>query len=280
LELTPNALRFYTEKGRVKKRKENVKEIQIVDIESIERDENEFSITWKGADYAFVSEDAKLVEAVYAKVTEVLKEHKKPLDDIETVNQTQIELNETLRMSIELVDSLFDILRSLHGRTEWNRIEACLKRSEENIRNLACQNIETINLDFTKLTSAIKEHNSKETSRETYSILKELYEYFSGLTSEKGSLEQIHPNYHDAKITILTYYVLNDVILGTIVEDEEIRKEINELVMMLTDLSKEASPKIDVDAIKESIDKLCAEKEEENIIEESRAVFIQQLTGY
>lgn len=280
MELTPNALRFYTEKGRVKKRKENVKEIQIGEIESIERAENEFSITSKGADYAFVLENAQLVEAIYAKVTEALKEHKKPLDDKETVNQTQIELNETLRKSLKMVDSLFDILRSLHGRTDWNCIEACLKRSEENIRNLACQKIETINLGFTKLTSAIKEHNSKETSKETYSILKELYEYFSGLASENESLEQIHPNYHDAKTTILTYYVLNDVILGTIVGDEEIQKEINELVMMLNDLSKEASPKIDVDAIKENIDKLCAEKEMENIIEESRAAFIQQLTGY
>ena len=73
---------------------------------------------------------------------------------------------------------------------------------------------------------------------------------------------------------------MNDIILGTIVGDEEIRKEINELVMMLNDLSKEANPKINVDAIKESIDKLCVEKEKENIIEESRAVFIQQLTGY
>ena len=280
MELTPNALRFYTEKGHLKKRKENVKEIQIADIESIERDENEFSITWKGTDYAFVSENAKLVEAVYAKVAEALKEHKKPLDDKETVNQTQIELSETLRISLEMVDSLFDILRSLHGRTEWNRIEAYLKPSEESIRNLACQKIETINLDFTKLTLAIKEHNSKEASKETYNILKELYEYYSGLTSKNESLEQIHPNYHDAKTTILTYYALNDIILGTIVGDEEIRKEINELVMMLNDLSKEANPKINVDAIKESIDKLCVEKEKENIIEESRAVFIQQLTGY
>jgi hypothetical protein len=280
LELTGDTLRFYTKKGRVKKRKENLKEILIADIENIERDENEFSINWKGTDYAFVSENGEFVEAICAKVTEALKERKKALDDTENVNRTRSELVELLRIALEIVNSLFDILRSLQGQIDWNRIKVCFKRSEENIRNFTCQRIETPNLDFAKLSLAIKDHDPKETSEETYSVLKSLYEHFSGLTSKNGSLEQIHPNYHDAKTIVLTYYTLNDIILGTTVGDEEIRKEINEFVMMLDDISKEADSKINVDAIKESINRLCVEKENEKIIEESRAVFIKQLAEY
>ena len=280
LELTGDTLRFYTEKGRVKKRKENLKEIQIADIENIERDEKEFSINWKGTDYAFVSENGEFVEAIYAKVTEALKERKKALDDTEKVNQTRSELIELLRIAVEIVNSLFDIIRSLQGQIDWNRIKVHLKHSEENIRNSTCQRIETPNLDFTKLSLAMKNHDPKETSKETYSILKSLYEHFSELTSENELLEQIHPNYHDAKTTVLAYYTLNDIILGMAVGDEEIRKEINEFVLMLDDLSKEADSKINVDAIKEIINRVCIEKENEKIIEESRAIFIQQLAEY
>jgi hypothetical protein len=70
---------------------------------------------------------------------------------------------------------------------------------------------------------------------------------------------------------------LNDIILGTIVGDEEIGKESNELVMMLDDLSKGTGLKINVDAIKDVINKLGVAQEKESVIEESRAVFVQQL---
>lgn len=277
LELTGNTIKFYIEKGRVKKRKEIVREIPTAEIESIDRVGTEFSITWKGVAYAFVSEKAELVEAIYEKVTEALKEQRKTLDDKEAASQTRSELTKILSVAIEIVDSLFDILRSLQGRVEWNRVEGYLKRSEENVRSFTCQKIGTINLDFTKLSLTIKEHHPKETSKETYSLLKSLYEYFSGLTSKNEFLEQSYPNYHNAKTIILSYYTLNDIILGSTVGDEEIGKEINELVMMLDDLSKGANFKINVDAITAVLNKLDMEKGKESVIEESRAVFKQQL---
>jgi len=65
--------------------------------------------------------------------------------------------------------------------------------------------------------------------------------------------------------------------LGTIVGDEEVGKESNELVIMLDDLSKATNLKIDVDAIRNIIDKLGTEKGKESVIQESRAIFRQQL---
>jgi hypothetical protein len=104
-----------------------------------------------------------------------------------------------------------------------------------------------------------------------------LYEYFSGLTSTNEFLDQIHPNYQDAKTIILAHYTLNDIILGTIVGDEEIEKEGDELVIMMDDISRRTDLKINVDAIKDIIHKLGMEKGKESIIAESRAVFRQQL---
>jgi len=278
LEFIDNTtIRFYIEKGLFKKRKKIAREIPITDIENIEQVGNEFRIKWKGVTDIFAMEKAELVGTINERVTEALKEQRKMLEDKEAAKQKRNELTKILSVAIEIVDSLFDVLRSLQGRVDWNRVEGYLKRSEENVRSLAGQKIGTINLEFTKLSLAIKERLPEEISKESYSILRSLYEYFSGLTSKNEFLEQIHPNYHDAKTTILLYYTLNDIILGTIVGDQEIGKESNELVMMLGDLSKGTDLKINVEAIKDIINKLGMEKGEESVIEESRAVFRQQL---
>ena len=278
LEFIDNTtIRFYIEKGLFKKRKKIAREIPITDIENIEQVGNEFRIKWKGVTDIFAMEKAELVGTINERVTEALKEQRKMLEDKEAAKQKRNELTKILSVAIEIVDSLFDVLRSLQGRVDWNRVEGYLKRSEENVRSLAGQKIGTINLEFTKLSLAIKERLPEEISKESYSILRSLYEYFSGLTSKNEFLEQIHPNYHDAKTTILLYYTLNDIILGTIVGDEEIGKESNELVMMLGDLSKGTDLKINVEAIKDIINKLGMKKGEESVIEESRAVFRQQL---
>jgi hypothetical protein len=133
-------------------------------------------------------------------------------------------------------------------------------------------------LDFKKLSLATKRHLPVEVSKETYSILKSLNEYFNESASSKNELpEQTHPNYNDAKTTVIAYYTLNDIILGIIVGDEQIGKETNELVKLMAKLSEETNLKMDIDAIKDWANKLRVEEGKESVIEESRAVFLQQL---
>jgi len=278
LELSGDTIKFHPDKERFKKQKEIAKEIPLADVENIDRMANEISITWKGVTETFVMQKAELAITIYERITAALEEQRKMLEDNEAAKQKQNEVTKKLlSIAIEIVDSLFDVLRSLQGRVDLNRLEGYLERSEENIRGFTDLNIGTINLDLTKLSLAIKEHLLEETSKEIIILLRSLYEYFSGLTSQNEIFEQTHPNYQDAKTTILAYYTLNDIILGTIVGDKEIGKERNALVMMLDDLSKGTDLKINVDAIKDVINKLGKEKGQESVIEESRAVFRQQL---
>jgi hypothetical protein len=135
------------------------------------------------------------------------------------------------------------------------------------------QKIGSTNLDFSKLSLAVKEHLPKE----TYGLLRTLYEYFCVLASKNEFLDEIHPNYHDAKTIILAYYTLNDIILGTIVGDDETGRESNELVMLLEDLPMGTDLKMNVSALKDVINKLGIEKGKESAVEESRMVFRQQL---
>ena len=104
-----------------------------------------------------------------------------------------------------------------------------------------------------------------------------LHDYFNRLARSNESLKKVHPNYHDAKTTIIAYYLLNDIILARIVGDKEIGREHNELAMMVDNLSKGTNLKINVAAIKLVIAKLDVEKDKEGIIKETRFVFKQQL---
>jgi len=279
LEFIDNTIKFHISKGRLRKRKELVREIPMADIEGMDRVGKEISITWKGITDIFVIEETESAGAIFKKIPKASREQKKVFEDKEVAKQKRNEISKTVSITMNIADSLFDILRSLHGWVDWNRVEGFLKRSEENAARLTDQKMETIELDFTKLSLAIKERLPEETSKETYNLLRLLHDYFGGLDSENEFLKEIHPNYYDAKTTIQAHYLLNDIVLGTILEDEEIGKEHNELMMTLEDLSRGTGLKININAIKDVIAKLGGEKGKEIAIEKSRAVFRQQLNN-
>jgi len=278
LEFIDDTIKFHISKGRLRKRREVIREIPMADIEGMNRVGKEISITWKGITDIFVIEETESAGAIFKRIPKASREQKKVFEDKEVAKQKRNEISKTLSITMNITDSLFDILTSLHGWVDWKRVEGFLKRSEENAGKLtADQEMKTIELDFTKLSLAIKERLPEETSKETYNLLRLLHDYFRGLDSENEFLKEIHPNYYDAKTTIQAHYLLNDIILGTILEDEEIGKEHNELLITLEDLAKGAGLKININAIKNVIAKLGAEKGKESVIKKSRAVFRRQL---
>jgi hypothetical protein len=277
LEFIDNTIKFHVEKGRLRKRKELVREIPMADIEGMDRVGKEISITWKGTTDIFVIEETESAGTIFNRIPKASREQKKVFEDKEVAKQKRNEISKTVSIAMNIADSLFDILRSLHGWVDWDRVEGFLKCSEENAARLTDQEMKTIELDFTKLSSAIKEHLPEETSKEAYNLLRLLHDYFGGLDSENEFLKEIHPNYHDAKTAIQAHYLLNDIVLGTLLEDEEIGKEHNELLITLEDLSKGTGLKININAIKDVIAQLGVDKEKERVVKESRAVFRKQL---
>jgi hypothetical protein len=279
IELVDNTIKFYVEQGRFKRQRQIAKEIPLADIETVERVENELNVTWKGVTDRFVIEQAELAETMRTKITEVLDAQKKVLEiKEEAQKQKHNDLVQALSSALKITDSLFDILRSLNGRVDWNRVESTFKCSKEAFRRFSDQK-GAVNLDYAKLSSAVTEHLPEDISKEAYGILKALFEHFNGLSSQDKSPAQIHPDPEDAKKVILAYYTLNDIILGMVVGDEEVGKESNELVAVLDDLAKATGLTIDVAAVKDVVAKLGVAQEKESAIEESRALFIKQLNA-
>jgi hypothetical protein len=242
------------------------------------RTENELTITWKGVTDIFSIEEP-VAGTVFEMVPQTSIEQRRVFEDEEFAKNKHNELVNMLSVAMETVDSLFNILRSLDGWVDWNRVESFLKHTQENSRHLKDQKTGISVLDFTKLSLAIRDRQRQEISKETYSILRFLYDYFSELATADESLEQTHPNYHDAKTTIQAYYLLNDIILGMTIGDR-VEKEIITLTAKLENLSKNAGLRIDIDALKDLIDKVGVEREKESVIEESRIVFRKQLKDF
>jgi hypothetical protein len=178
LEFIDNTIKFHIEKGRLRKRKILVREIPMADIEGMDRVGNELSITWKGTTDIFVIEETELAGTIFKRIPKTSREQKKMFEDKEVAKQKRNEISKIVSVAMEIADSLFDILRSLHGWVEWNRVEGYSKRSEENAGRLTDQKMKTIELDFTKLSLAIKERLPEEISKETYNLLRLLHDYF------------------------------------------------------------------------------------------------------
>ena len=133
-----------------------------------------------------------------------------------------------------------------------------------------------LNMDFSKIASAIKTQIPKETSNEVYSILKATYGYFNDLSLDIESKEN-HPNFHDAKAVISAYLMLNDLLLGKVVGDKENNEEISQLESVLQNLAAETNFKVNIEELKSTINKIDVNSNKESVIERSREIFKQQL---
>ena len=112
LEFIDNTIKFHISKGRLRKRKELVREIPMADIEGMDRVGKEISITWKGITDIFVIEETESAGTIFKKIPKASREQKKVFEDKEVAKQKRPEISETISITMNVTDSLFDILTS------------------------------------------------------------------------------------------------------------------------------------------------------------------------
>jgi hypothetical protein len=186
------------------------------------------------------------------------------------------ELLGVIKASIGIVDLSFDILMGLQKkRINWQRLEDYSKDLGENF-SFTGQSMPTLNLNFQKISSAIKRQVPKETSKEADNILKVIHGYFGSLSLDDDIKESV-PNFLSAKTIILSYYTLNDLLLGKVVGDKETKKEIHQLESVLQILANNTEFKVNIEELKASIDKVIPENDLQSVIDGSRGIFKEQL---
>ncbi len=280
IEFTDTAVKFYVVSGRFRKQRKIERDIPLAEIESVERLGDDLSVMWKGTTETFAIKQSSQVDTVYAGLTANLAKRKEETETHVTLNEneTRTKLAQMTVNAIEIADFLFKILRNLHGRTDWKLVEDSYKQFEEKAVKFASLNANKLSLDLRPLSLAIQEHRAKDAAKETFASLKALYYGFYAVVTSVNGSEQLHPNPSDANHTIQSVYVVNDIMLGAIVGDEEITKENIELLKILDDLAKLPDSKIDVNAVKSSVEKIGTDKEkQEQFVEDIRLMLEQQL---
>jgi hypothetical protein len=276
LEFVDGVLKFSVERGRFKKKSEVLREISLTDIESVTLNGNELSVTWKGVADIFIVEKPLSADPIFEEVDVALKKQMQTLETEKAVSVAPKGLIDLIKASFDTTDSLFDILRSLHGRIDWTRVGDLLKRSGEIAKGLSNETYGSVKMEFAKSEAAMKNNHPEEISKEVYENLKSLNDYLNQIALNNVLPEKTHPNYEDAKRMLLAYYVLNDIIIGIVVGDKEIDKERREFTAMLEALEKTMALDIDHDPLTKIADLLVSEKVDESLILEDRTIFKQQ----
>jgi hypothetical protein len=273
--ITDGVLKFYVETGRFRKHRQIIREIPFAEVENVEQQGNDLSIFWKDTKDVFAIAKPSQVEPVLQRIMAALKEHTR---ETETKIVTDQQGKETTQLTVKILDtsdSLFSILKNLHGRLDWNLMETNFQSVQENVKNLANQP-NSLCIDLTQLSAAVQERRLKEISGTTFDVLKALYVHFDELFSPSENAEQFHLNCQDSRMIMQANYISNDMLLGAVVGDNTLEKEGAELMKILDSLSKLPGSKIDTNAIKAELDKLCAEKENRVAIVEDMHLMLGQ----
>jgi hypothetical protein len=209
-------------------------------------------------------------------INKTFEKRQKLIEDIGKVDLRKNELLVVLNASIDIVDLMFDILVGLQKkRVNWQLLEDCTKGFGADL-SFTGQTMPSLNLNLQKISSLIKRQLPKETSKEAYMVLKIINEYFESLNLNDEIKESV-PNFLEAKAIILSYYTLNDLLLGKVVGDKENKKEINQLVSVLQILTNNTEFKVNIEKLKNSIDEVVPESNLESEIDNCREIFKEQL---
>jgi hypothetical protein len=277
-EVSGNTVKFFAAKGFGKKQWILVREIPVLEIEQIKNMDNELSVTWKGVavpESFFTKEKTDSFGKLVEQINGILEDQRKTVETNEKTALRKKELLGVVNSSIGIVDLSFNVLIGLQDkRINWQQLEAYSNGFGESI-NLTGQTLAPLNLDFSKIASAVKTQAANEVSKEAFNILKTVYEYFNALNPDED-IKENQPNFQTAKTLILAYFLLNDLLFGKFVGDKETSVETSELETALQSLG-EANFKVDVEELKRSMDKISLEDDKQKLIEDNRAIFKEPL---
>lgn len=279
LEFVNNSLRFYIKKGRIKKQQQLVKEIEMEDVKEADLEGKELSITWKESHDIFILDNVESSDALLGKVLTASKEPGEKSENVIIVKPQSNEVRKILSVGMDTTDFFFDILRNLNGYVDWDHVEDLTNKSARRLIEVREQENLFLELDFSNFKSALNERSHQKVTKEILDLLRIMQDHFVNAESENTNFRDSHPNFFDARKAIQAYYILNDIGLGSILNDEGVIEEQTELFMTLKDLEKMANLKININSIKAIINKLYKENGKESLIIKSRKVFRNQLNA-
>jgi hypothetical protein len=283
MEFVDNTIKFYLEKGTVKKKKQTAITLSISDIESLRQEKKQLIVVWNGVTDTFTLQKPEKLAELYAKVNAALSERKPTPEQAaekraeEEHVQKRVEIPQMILAVTEIIDPLFDTLKSLQRKINWGHVENCLKIAEEKADAFAEQKPGSLNLKFAKAFAAAKSHVPDEVGKETYVLLMAIRGYFKDLLSDDDPKVIVHPSNKDALDAVQAYLTLNDIFLGVEVADEVLAKENAEFLKMLKRMEEETGASLNGTALGIAANRIAKAKDKENAVSEAKNLFKQQV---
>jgi len=214
--------------------------------------------------------------ATFKIINRTFEKRQKLIVDNEKISLRRNELLEVINASILIVDLSFDILIGLQKKQiNWQLLENYSKDFGE-IFSFKGQSIPSLKVDFSKILSAIQSQIPRVISEEANNILNVIYCYFEGLNLDDDFKESI-PNFLSTKSIILSYYTLNDLLLGKIIGDKENKKEKYHLESVLHILTNSTGFNVEIEKLIASIDRVFPENDLESVVDTTREIFKEPL---
>jgi len=179
-------------------------------------------------------------------------------------------------MVADIADPLFDLIRGLQGKVNWNRAEENLAQAKTKSVALMDQTQGEVTLNFSKLAQAVKAHVPGEAGAEAFTLLKALQTYFGTLAKKAEAPGKGYPNYNSLQTALKAYYTLNDIAFGAELRDEEVVKEGFEFAKMVEQLSQDTYSTADTQPLKEAVSRLAREGATDLALSECRHRFREQ----
>ncbi|MGA2524955.1 MAG: hypothetical protein ABSF65_12510, partial [Candidatus Bathyarchaeia archaeon] len=182
-EVSEDKLKFFVAKGFGKKQWVVARVIPVAEVESINGEGNELTVTSKGVAEAFHTKDktgsfATFVEQVNAMLETQRSGQQKVAETNQKTTQRKVELIAVIEKAVRIVDLSFDVLIGLQDkRIDWQQIETSASGLGESL-NFTAQTLPPLNLEYVKIGSAAKAQTPKDTSNEAFNLLKTAYRYF------------------------------------------------------------------------------------------------------
>lgn len=254
-EFSEGKLTFYVAKGLFKKRWETINEFPVAEITNVDNIGNGLIITWNGATYSFLHQKkSESFRLLYDQILGLLAEQQQTKEKNQKETQLKADLKAALDATLSTVDLTFDLLIRLHEkRVNWQSLNAYSDRLVGGVSWIG-QSLPPLNVELYRISDAITKEVPKEVSKEALGVLKAIYGYFSNLSNKEDATEN-SKLFENARNTVISYLMLNDVMFARITGQEDDPEEIGALENVLSTLIDESNIEISLNDVVSSIQK-------------------------
>jgi hypothetical protein len=166
-------------------------------------------------------------------------------------------------------------MRLHQKRVDWSRIEASVQPLCSNF-SFKSQSLAPFEIEFFNVVAAVKSQDVKETSKETFNVLKAIHDYFQGLKTQ-DDLAEVTPNFEHVKAVVMAYYTLNDLLLAKITGEKDSKEEMSYLDGMIKVLSAATNVKLGSETLLAIVNRLDVGVNRTDVVGAARALFLEQL---